>query len=535
MKNLYATRLFVLTLGFLLAGLGMKAQQVTVTNQYLYYSGLYNPARMGADTLNRVYFSYQQRRANFGSQSNSQVLSFNTAPFGLKQNMGAGIFLSNDRSHTRYKINANAAYSFGIYGKYTRLSFGASVGAIIMGYDFSEVPVYDRRDPVLGAAPNFTELDATFGTEFSYGKKNSELLLGASASQLPSEFTPQDSFSVHLQPHLFGHVSFLTRVKGDIYIGPIALYKNTITEGLSLGDGILDVGTKVEFRNRNLWFAGGYRLLQAGAHAALGLRIIDNRDSTEKRGDYAQRLALFGNFEMPLTETDVFGPTFEIGLTYDFGQLGKGPQSRIDTVYQERDPGPFWENTGNANWYLEKKMGDSRPEGLIAKSDNGREFVTMTYDYNDDVFEYNLEDLPEVDAMVDHIVSDIMVEAFDPESDEWASLASAEFISLTAKLSYDTTAMNDLTNIEYKGEFGSEFSQTYYLEGLFERKVSFSEGEYLNNLQLAVLKMLAIKDVLEMRLDLDSPIDISISPDNRNLGTFQKNNITIRFKHHRRR
>ena len=70
----------------------MHAQQLPISDNYLFNPRWMNPAMMGTRNLNHFMMSHQQRKLNYGEtvRSMSQFLNFSSAPLGRTGTFGWG-------------------------------------------------------------------------------------------------------------------------------------------------------------------------------------------------------------------------------------------------------------------------------------------------------------------------------------------------------------------------------------------------------------------------------------------------------------
>lgn len=508
---------------------------------------------MGTTEFNRVFVIQQQRKTFSRTLSNNQFLAY-TMPATSDNRFGLGGFFVQDWEFVEHRIMADLNVSYHIFYKdkrapkddprgdvvlkHTRVSMGAGFGFINWNLDFSKVPVTDRSEIEL-VKQSVTKPNLSFGMDADYFNQKFKIQLGAAIFQLPDLlFVVEARDTLITVPHLMGHAAFLWNVGDSIGVGPVAFYRNMFGRGNSIPTGFADLGVKTEFRKYNLWTGVGYRWQDVALTGSLGW-VVASKDSSRKGRYFPQKWEIAASVEVPMNGTVTFGPSFELGLAYHFGHLRR---VQYDTIQAYR--GPVWANTANLNDFLDAKIdtNKSMPNSLLAKSDYSDRYVTLTYEFEDNSFEYEAAKMEGVETLLRHLVYDVLYEAFYPTDER--DLEYADFLSKIEFIQFATFLKDDEISAAFLAEAdeyqGAPINEQIIYDGKI-RDFEVTEGR-LTNLQVAYLKMSNMRDrmteVLEHHYrkpeqsDLARPyIDfINIETSYPNLESWQKNVITIRFK-----
>ena len=543
------------------AGSGF-AQQIPISNQYVYEPARWNPAAMGTHEFNRVFLGHQQRKVAFKGLGSSQFLTFNGAEVGNRKLLGWGIFIVNDWEFVNQRIQLDFAFSAHILNKeeyYTvvldsakkltkdyldrryRLSVGAMGGLISWNQNLNDAAIFDRSELILNQQ-GISKPDLGVGIDFLYEVPLFKIEAGAAGYQLPEWMFRQESQDTLVTiPHMLARAGGLLHISEEFSVGPYFLYRAVIGDDYSLRQAWLDAQVKAEWKDR-FWVGAGYRINNAAVNASAGWTISD-RDSTRNERYFPQRWDVSGNFEYPLNGSITFGPVFELGLTYTFGSLKR---IEYDTVEVYR--GPFWATTGNVNDFMKKRTnGNPLPEQIFAKSDNRKSIVTLTYEFSDNTFQYDPENIVGLIELLAHMSEDVQVDAFHPTDsrditeypDKLTKLLSVQF---SCQLRDDNIGAKGLADSTlYKGE---EMTETVVYD---EKDSTFVVGRGLvNNVELSYLKLAKMRDYFldlmedKMVEDVDPFQEVEWKPlkitsNNPKLEAYQKNQIIFRFEKKERR
>ena len=571
-----------LLIGFF-CGSGLAlAQQLRVSNIYLFNPHLMNPGSVGTGPLNNLNLSFQNRKLGVsGWKSMSQFLNFSSVPLGKSQRFGLGANFTSDYDWTEFRIGISGAASVSLIRTETqRLSVGIMFGIINWGSNYTKVKVYDRTDELLNGKGNFIDLDAGLGGEYRINSKKLRLDINGYARQLPGNMISKNLQGMRLYPHLFigGGIQFSPI--HNVFVGPRFFWKQIfLRKDTVIGGAALDVGARIDFDRQKMWFAGSIRpAKQAGLlNVAFGLRIKE----TDTIGDptrYGYFVDLNGGFSFPMGVSSIFGPTAEIGLSMAMGRHNRR-SFRPDTV--RVSPGPFWQDEGNFNDHLIVKLKPNGPQGLRGQTKPKATMVELTYSFDDNSYQYvgntpqkALDTLfselgPEwigVDGILENIVLHVVKDGLTPDTNGVINpeilepLKDLVSIELSTTLIVDENEANmDAKGMMYEGEMGvnNRTKDSLRIKVVYNEKdtvIGIGQDHNITNLQLAALKMHAMRKKLEYELiqrygdiwavlwDGEEPtVDKTaakkivylktprITPNNPNQPAYQVNSVKLRF------
>lgn len=523
----------------------VNAQQVPISNLYIYQPHLFNPASKGTIHLNRFLLSHQQRRSFFGLSSFHQTLTYSSKALNDRDKMGWGFQIINDAEHADRRLSMNFSLSYHLLnnverdewdeeflGDGYRLSIGGMGGLLNLSENYNGIPVHDGGDPHL-RNQNFNRLDLGVGIDGYYQKGILRVQGGGALLQLPEWLEKTRGDTMVVIPHAFAHASMMLWLTEGMWIGPWVLYKEELGSSRGIGAAQLDANLKIDLINYNLWAGGGYRIGNSAINAAAGWRFID-KDSTWNGRYFPRKWDLTGVFEYPINDSYRFGPTFEIGLGCTFGDLRK---VKFDTVDVYR--GPFWVSTGNMWDLMDEKVADQPlPSNLYLRSDNDKNKVVLTYEFEDNVYQFNTNDNVGLEALLTHLAKDVLRIPFEPEDerdlDYHAHLLRLESIEFHAWLKNDEIAASFLAD-----------SILYTEDSIISEKVLYDEKDSvlsvrpgrITNLGLAFLKLYKTREYFKFhghgplgtypQLANVEIKPLKITSNNPNLEAWQKNTITL--------
>ncbi|MAP80626.1 MAG: hypothetical protein CL526_06010 [Aequorivita sp.] len=142
MKHSYLTLLILILLGTF----SSKAQQDPQYTQYMYNTQVVNPAYAGNREVLSFGLLYRTQWVNFGDGApNTGTFTVNSP---IRENMGLGLSVVNDRIGPAIETNFNIDYSYSIQtSEDAKVSFGLKAGLDILDVDFSKLNIYNPNDP----------------------------------------------------------------------------------------------------------------------------------------------------------------------------------------------------------------------------------------------------------------------------------------------------------------------------------------------------------------------------------------------------
>ena len=575
---------FIITFLWLLLGAaGLKAQQLPISMNYIFRPGMINPAYVGAKEYNNLHVSHQQRKVLVaGWRSISQFINYNSQPLGKHGNWGWGFNIINDIEHTENRLGLNAAIAAQVIKtENSRLSLGFNLGIINWNSRYNDVRVYDRDDVLLNSPLNFAELDAGMGIDYELSTKKLKFNIGGTATQLPGNFLSSQLNGIRLYPHGIAGTSLLFSPLHNLFVGPMAFFKNTIfSNDTSIVSAQLDVGLRADLDRQDLWVGGAYRINRAALTLAFGMQIYvsDTAGTLDQSGVFVD---LNAGFSYPVSETSVFGPSVEIGLDINFGRPYRN-KNLLDTL--RMIDGAFWKNDGNLNRHTDNFLKPTSPPGLRSSTYVTPEIVVLDYEFSDQSLQY-VGSTPEissdtlkklgmewvgVDGLLEGLVQFTVHDALSPDSnaviniDSLEALRSLVSIELLASLQASEQQVNlGAEGTVYEGELGTNnpTGDTLFMRVVYndaDTIVAIALNHYVTNLELACLKLYSMRQKLIYELEqvygeklyfynegtkVDArllgdrkPVVIRkprITPNHPNQDAFQVNHVSLKFNRYK--
>lgn len=501
------------------------AQQIPVSDNSIFNPRWMNPASVGTSPLNKLMISHQQRRMNYpGVSSYSQFLNFSSGPLGKKGTFGYGATLNHDLEFTERRISGNFLVAAQlINNSNSNLSVGMNVGLINWGSTYNERRVYDPSDPLISSSSNFADLDMGMGMRYLFSNYLVKTEANLAFSQLPGNLVSKSNSPVQLYPHMLAGGNFLLSPDNNFFVGPMLFYRNTVfIKETGLQKAQLDAGLKASIENWGIWAAGAYRINSGAMTGAFGVKLL-NPDTLFDQSKMAIFLDLNASASYPLNQSSVFGPSFEIGLIMSFGRVGESQTVVTDSLIR----GAFWKNDGNVNTHRVQRLLKGAPPELTALTEVDPKNVKLTYEWDDNIYRY-LGDHPltaddtlleavgpeweGVDAVMPKMVLDVIREALHPDTSLVANPDSVEPLKALIKIELN----GKLKATELEADFGAQgavfmadLPEKYKTDSLSMwieiddsiRLITVRKGDNLSNLQLACLKLHAMRKRLEFEMN----------------------------------
>lgn len=520
-----------LLVGYFLLTVGVvNAQQLRVSNNYIFNPYLANPGSLGGSNLANFHISHQQRKtveANW--RSISQFLNFRSQPLGRSSNFAMGANVINDIEWSEYRLGVNVTGSVALLNRrMMRLSVGGMLGFINWGSRYDKVRVYDRTDELVANRSNFFEVDAGLGGEYKIFTKGLRADVNVYAQQLPKNAISKTLPGLYVFPHLFGGAGILFSPVHNLFVGPRVFYRNIFADSsvhkVKMYGATTDIGLKAELDRQNMWFGGAYRVNNGGLNFAFGMRLMQT-DTVGAPDLYGYFLDMNASFMLPMGDAALFGPTVEIGLNLQLGRNHRHMYRR-DTVIPS--PGSFWKNDGLLNDHLVERLKPTAPAGLKGSTQVANKAVVLTYAFDDNSYQY-VGSAPEreedtllsiigeewlgVDAILENMVNEVIKEALTPDTAKISNpyilepLEGLVYVELLSDLLVDEEKAHELAKgMMYEGELGvnNKFNDSLYLKVVFNEKdtiVGIGKDRQITNLELACLKLHAMRKKLEYELN----------------------------------
>ncbi|MEM9897415.1 MAG: PorP/SprF family type IX secretion system membrane protein [Bacteroidota bacterium] len=250
------TRLYILSLLFVVTVLGVKAQQFGIENQYFLNPWVYNPAQFDAQQT-VLSLSHRNQWAGLEGTPTITRLAFQNYNVGQAY-FGLSLVYFSDGPFDTYESLASFGYK-AQFSEVTSLNFGLS-----LGYGSRNINLNELTDP---SDVDFTDasfLQGNFGIHLKIGKAS----IGASIPRLLDESITANEFVGISSPQLFLFSgSYMLEASANISIEPQLLYhinNNLNTKQFEV------IGTA--YYNDRIW-AGAMFRQEFGASAHVGLNI----------------------------------------------------------------------------------------------------------------------------------------------------------------------------------------------------------------------------------------------------------------------
>jgi hypothetical protein len=502
-------------------------QQVPISLYQLSNPRIFNPANGGAWTNHQLLFLHQQRGSEsqgLGWSNISDFISYSSPAIFNSRGIGWGIHVTGDHMHSDMRIGFAPSISASIIqNRHFRWGLGIYGGFSHWRSSFRNVPIFDAGDEIFTSPYNFTELDAGGGTDLSWIGSKVAADLGFNLSQLPASTLSRNLLLNRLVPHCTAYGGVLFEVAYNIRVGPRVFYRNTIfNDSFSIKKGNLDIGLKAEFNRQSMWFAAGYRIHHSGWTGGFGTKIWsqDTLKNPEK-SNFAVNLSAI--FSVPGRAGWNIGPTAEIGLGLVIGN--NKHVTLHDTVI---DIGPIWESSANLTRHKDTRLAQGSPPGIVAGLVPLDSHVVITYEFPDDSRSY-VGDNPEwagdsllarigaewvgMDNFIENLMDETVEECLSPEltnvlhKERMDSLKRLMWVQLTTNLKWDRQSATTGPGVSYFGELNppGHKMDTLVFKVVYDERDTIVRipvrGHYLNNFELAALKLYAMRKKLEYELE----------------------------------
>ncbi|ADR23120.1 membrane protein [Marivirga tractuosa] len=158
--------LYIIISLFLLGGT-LKAQQYPIYSQYIFNGLVLNPAYAGSHVQLSASAMYRNQWVNFDGSPKTLFFSAHTSL--MKERMGVGLLINDDRIGSYASQNIYGSYSFIIKTPKGKLALGFQAGVNILASDFKDLNLDDVGD---NSFASFNSLKPNFGTgAYFYNKK----------------------------------------------------------------------------------------------------------------------------------------------------------------------------------------------------------------------------------------------------------------------------------------------------------------------------------------------------------------------------
>jgi type IX secretion system PorP/SprF family membrane protein len=295
MKRVVQILLFLL----LISGVTVKAQQYSISSQYLTNGLVINPAYAGSRGAMSVNLSYRRQWARINGAPEFENITLHT-PVSKKEKVALGLMINR----TSYGITKTT----GIYGFYAysiatgpgRLALGLKGGIDLTNVNYSDATVIDPNDPFFMGSKSYSLPNIGAGAYY-YSDK---YFAGVSVPSLLSYHqTNTDEYSVYYNYKLdkiFVSGGCLIDISDMFKIKPSFLLRYSFVDPLEV-----DLNANLIFGDV-LWVGGSYRIAEKAVVALVDLQLNP-------------QLKIGYSYDYPAGQLNKYtSGTHEISIRYEF-------------------------------------------------------------------------------------------------------------------------------------------------------------------------------------------------------------------------
>ncbi|WP_448519188.1 PorP/SprF family type IX secretion system membrane protein [Rhodoflexus sp.] len=249
----------------ILIPLQLYAQETALFSLYQQNRYFYNPSFVGFDG-NIMHFMYRNQWSGVQGAPENIMFTYQNA---FSPSMGIGGRVYRDNAGVLSRTGAQMSYAYGVdFSRYSRLTFGMSIGAMLNNVRWDNLEGSDAIDPALYRINNTAVVDGAFGFNFALHNLN----IGFAFPQLFNRNIREGTGSdfVRYANHSVATVSYRIPVAaGKFVLTPLVLYR---IGGAYLNNaGQFDLNLKAEWNNQ-LW-AGILHRTNYGSALSAGVNI----------------------------------------------------------------------------------------------------------------------------------------------------------------------------------------------------------------------------------------------------------------------
>ena len=532
MKNVFVTLYLLIVFWGVATFQQVGAQQLPVSSFELAEPGLFNPAFFGVDTVHDFFITTQNEGVGGNDWSDlSQYFRYRSPDLNSQTRFGWGFLLKNYKFHSDHRLALSPGVATRLVSTdKVRVGLGISAGFIFLNsrYNGQSFFVYHSGDPTLSGNQSMLELDASVGLDLNFQGSKARLNLNGHFSQLPGNILNdlQDFRVIH--PMFQGELHSGFRLAQGIWFGPhlrygrVFMLEDIRSDAAASGADLTmllhqaEGGLRLDLEQQGLWFMGKYAY-QRSIGFNMGLKIHEENGQKKKDAPVLVVNLLAGFHVNANSEVGLnIGPMAEVGLGIQFlsAKARRPPDSLVNAEV-------IWKQNGFLTKHADKFIGSLGPANLTSTTELYPKKVYLDYSFLDRSSAYlgnnfvihqgKLKRIgiewEGVDRLINQLTSTVIDECLhpdrfmirDPENlDSLQSLTSVDFKTF---LKTDETGMylpNRQRDIFYDGEFSGikGIKDTVSIDLVVngqDTTLSIYPGQLLNELELAALKMFAIR------------------------------------------
>jgi type IX secretion system PorP/SprF family membrane protein len=167
MSSSYKSKSLYIIVSLLLLTGTLKAQQYPIYSQYIFNGLILNPAYAGSHVQLSASAMYRNQWVNF--EGSPKTLFFSAHTSLMKEKMGLGLIVNNDKIGSYSNQNIYGSYAFIIKMPTGKLAMGVQAGLNILSADFQNLNLDDLDDNSFASVRG--NLKPNFGTGIYYYNK----------------------------------------------------------------------------------------------------------------------------------------------------------------------------------------------------------------------------------------------------------------------------------------------------------------------------------------------------------------------------
>ena len=216
----------VITAIVILAGVfKLSAQQELMVSQYMFNGLFLNPAYAGSHKYISSSLTYRKQWVNFDGAPTTYLFAVD-GPL-LKEKMGLGLIVSNDKIGITNQTDVYANYSYFVKMGEGKLSFGLKAGFSQYSAKVSDLAIWDANDPSFtGTVKTALVPKFGFGTYYHTAKWFAGFSIPTlAAANLKKEYSPTLANAEVISKHYYFTAGYVFKAGQDFKIKPTILLK----------------------------------------------------------------------------------------------------------------------------------------------------------------------------------------------------------------------------------------------------------------------------------------------------------------------
>jgi len=304
---------YIIVLVFLLGSLGVYAQQLPTSTQYLFNPYALTPTLAGYTGYSEVFLNYR----NNWTGINGSPRTFSANGFGniYQDKMWLGAEIMTDKTDILSVFRANLSYTYKLKVENDQyLFFGVWTTFYQASVNTGGAIGVDPNDPLLqnGSKLNSSAFNAGFGINYNWKNLNIGFSI-PSLFGLNADYAANVAFNYQVQRQYQFHVSYLHEFNDSWQLQATSVFQKTGTEPIDVELALMVIYLK-RFWLGTLYRNGGALALNIGGHIyggfvfnysyEIGLSGINNGSGGAHEITIGYRFNFFGNNYFQKKEDD---------------------------------------------------------------------------------------------------------------------------------------------------------------------------------------------------------------------------------------